>query len=152
MPYNTARAAIDARFLAAWTAAAPTLRTPVRFGEARVWQTRTDLTLPLLEQPPPATSWCWLTVRFGTGLVAEMAPDPHVRVQGLIDCSFFCQRGRGSGVLEALADLAVPIFERRQFSGVQVYERQGGGPIADPALDGRLLRFPFEFDDVSPDA
>ena len=154
MPYDAAADAIEARFLSNWTAAAPTLRTPVRFGDARVWLTRTDGTLSLTEQPSPQTvaTWVWLNVQFGAGRQASLQPDPIVRVQGLIHCSIFTTKGKGRGALTEAADLIVPIFERRQFAGLSVYERQIAGPIPDPQWNGLLLRFPFDFDDVSPDA
>lgn len=151
MPYDSAADAIEARFLANWTAAAPALRTPVRFGDSRTWLTRTDATLSTTAAPTGA-EWIWLTTQFGAGRQASIQPDPIVRVQGLIQLSIFTPKGKGRGALTTLADLAVPIFERRQFSGLQVQERQIVGAIPDPQWDGLLLRFPFYFDDVSPDA
>ena len=151
MPYDAAADAIEARFLSNWTAAAPTLRTPVRFGDSRTWLVRTDATLSL-QAPTPNAEWVWLNVQFGAGRQASLEPNPIVRVVGLINCSIFTPKGKGRGALTTLADLIVPIFERRQFAGLSVYERQIAGPIPDAQWDGLLLRFPFDFDDVSPDA
>lgn len=151
MPYDSAADAIEARWLANWTADATTLRTPTRIGDARTWLTRVDGTASTTSAPV-GTEWCWLTVVFGAGRQVSLQPNPLVRVEGLIQLSLFTPKGKGRGKLTELADLAVPIFERKQFSGLAVRERQIAGPIPDPQWDGLLLRWPFFFDDVSPDA
>lgn len=151
MPYDSASDAIETRLQANWTADSTTLRTPVRFGDARVWLTRVDGASSRLEAPV-GSEWLWLNTKFGGGRQASINPDPIVRVQGLVNVSIFTPKGKGRGKLTEYADLVVPIFERKQFSGLSFFERQVAGPIPDPQWEGLLLQFPFQFDDVSPDA
>lgn len=149
MGYHSATSAIEARFQANWTADATTLRTPVRFGDARLWLTRVDGASSRLE-PPVGAEWAWLTVLFGAGTVASLSsPTCLVRTVGLIQLSLFTPKGKGAGAMTTLADLAVPIFERQQFGGLNCFERQIAGSIPDAQWDGLLLRIPFDFDEAS---
>ena len=148
MGYDAARASVESRWLAQWTADSTTLRTPTVFGDTSVWLTRVDGTLSTLFAPH-MTAWVRVTIRFAASATASLGPGILIRTPARIWLQLFAPKKQGRGAVDGLADLAVPIFEQQQFDGLTCWERQWMGEGDEEQWFTATLSIPFEFDEVA---
>ncbi|HEX7048654.1 MAG TPA: phage tail terminator-like protein [Longimicrobiales bacterium] len=116
-------AAIRAHFATEWKAARG--YTDEQLGERVAWE-GVDFT-------PPASEWVRLSILWGDAFEQTMG-GPAVgknEVVGVVSVTLFYPPGRGTGVLEGLADDVRDIFNRAEVSGVRFGAPSGPKPARE---------------------
>ncbi len=121
MSHDAILEAVENRFRTQWSSDATNCRTPIAFENVSGLTTTVAGGIGYME-PKGLTQWVRLSVHESLATSLEINPASRVRIEGDLQLQIFVELGVGQNGLRELADLAIPIFEGRQFSGVSVWE------------------------------